>query len=98
MTVLASAAAILSWIQLAVYVAIAVAGVAGVITAAMTREDAFPAADRQPKMMWVALLLGSTVLQFMSFVPLLPWFGIVVIGVYWFDVRPSLIDVQNPSY
>ena len=95
MVVLATAATLLRYIQLAVYVAIAVAGIAGIITAAMTREDAFPAADRQPKMIWLALLTGSTVLQFMSFVPLLPWFGIVVIGVYWFDVRPSLIDVQN---
>ncbi|WP_374724755.1 DUF2516 family protein [Corynebacterium felinum] len=82
---------------LVLYLAIAVFGVAGAITALMTRDDAFDAADRKPKLVWVAILIGSAIAVSLN-VYFLSWIGIVMIGLYWFDVRPQIRNILNGNY
>ncbi|GAB2502174.1 hypothetical protein CATRI_01465 [Corynebacterium atrinae] len=75
--------------QQVLFLGIALAGVVGAIFAGTTRDDAYAAADRQSKLMWVAILVGSA-LVVATGVPFLSWVGIVAIGVFWFDVLPHL--------
>lgn len=90
---MALATLIFTRIVQAIFLAVALAGVVGIVQCLMTREDAFPAADRKPKMTWVAILAAATLAQFLFFVPFVGWIGMVVIGIYWCDVRPSIKDV-----
>ena len=71
--------------------------IAGAILAAITREDAFRAGDRQGKWVWVGLLAGSAVAMATG-MPFLSWIGTVITGVYWFDVRPQLKAIINGDY
>ena len=75
---------------------VAICGVVGAVQVGMTREDAFRAADRQSK--W--LLLGSAFvssmgLAYLSFMAII---GVVIIGIYWFDVRPQIKDILSGNY
>ncbi|MEZ2189747.1 DUF2516 family protein [Corynebacterium sp. CCM 9204] len=75
----------------------AVVGLLGIIGAALcaaTREDAYTAADRQQKWVWVGLLVGSGIALFLV-IPFMYWAGMVIIGIYWFDVRPELKDIVD---
>lgn len=80
-----------------IYAAIALGGLIGAITALTTRDDAFTAGDRYPKFAWVGMLLAAAaaVAVGMSF---LSWVGIVIVGVYWFDVRPQIKDILSGNY
>lgn len=77
--------------------ALAIAAIVGLIMVVMTREDAFPAGDRQPKMIWAAILGGSAFAMILP-LPILCWVGAVATGVYWFDVRPQLRSIINGEY
>ena len=77
--------------------ALAIAAIVGPIMVVMTREDAFPAGDRQPKMIWAAILGGSAFAMILP-LPILSWVGAVATGVYWFDVRPQLRSIINGEY
>lgn len=85
---------VLGWVMVAMKLAIIVVGVVGAIVVASTRSDAFEAGDRRPKWQWFGILVVSTLLVLFtrSFIWL---FGIVAIGVYWFDVHPQLKSIQN---
>ena len=71
--------------------------IVGAVLAAITREDAFRAGDRQGKWVWVGLLAGSAVAMATG-MPFLSWIGAVITGVYWFDVRPQLKAIINGDY
>ena len=79
---------------------VAICGVVGAVQVGMTREDAFRAADRQSKWVWLGLLLGSAFvssmgLAYLSFMSII---GVVIIGIYWFDVRPQIKDILSGNY
>lgn len=76
---------------------LAIAAIVGLIMVLMTRDDAFPAGDRQPKMIWAAIMGGSAVAMIFP-LPILSWVGAVATGVYWFDVRPQLRSIINGEY
>lgn len=76
---------------------LALTAIIGAILAAITREDAFRAGDRQGKWVWVGLLAGSAVAMATGLV-FLSWIGAVITGVYWFDVRPQLKAIINGDY
>lgn len=79
--------------------AVAIAAIVGVIFALRMREDAFPAGDRQPKMVWVGMLAGSAiVLVFLPGLMFLPWIAAVMVGLFWFDVYPQLKSLVNGDY
>lgn len=76
---------------------VGISGIVGAVLAGLTRADAFPAGDRMPKVAWVALLLVSS-LACLSRYAFLALIGAVVIGIYFFDVRPQLKDIQRGNY
>lgn len=80
-----------------VAIAIALAALVGAIEVATTRDDAFEAADRQPKWIWCGILVASFFVIGLGF-PLLNWIGIVATGVYFFDVRPHVKDIIRGTY
>ncbi len=85
------------WLEMLLYWLIALAGVVGAVLAATTREDAFPAAGRQGKWIWVAILAASAFVVVTRF-PFLSWAGMVAIGVYFFDVRPQIKNIVSGNY
>lgn len=83
---------ITSWLSSGFYFGIILLALIGAVMVAATREDAFTAADRQSKWVWVALLAGSSLAIITRF-PFLAWIGIVITGVFWFDVRLQIRDI-----
>ncbi|MFD8547376.1 DUF2516 family protein [Streptomyces sp. NPDC059649] len=83
---------ILGWAQLALGIYAAVM----LIDAAVRREDAYRAASKQTKPMWLIFLSIATALLFvlpvMSFLPII---GVIAVIVYTVDVRPALRAVSG---
>ncbi|MDO5099721.1 MAG: DUF2516 family protein [Corynebacterium sp.] len=88
---------VLNWTIDGIFLAISVAALVGAILVMSTRDDAFPAADRQSKWVWAGLLGGSAVAIF-TMLPFLSWIGIVITGLYWFDVRPQIKNILGGNY
>ena len=80
-----------------IFMAVSLFALIGAVLAAMTREDAFRAGDRQNKWVWVGLLVGSALLMNLP-LPFVSWIGAIITGVYWFDVRPQLKAIINGDY
>lgn len=96
---------IIAWIPHYIFMAVSLFALIGAVLAAMTREDAFRAGDRQNKWVWVGLLFGSAVLMnlplpFVSWIGaiIVSWIGAIITGLYWFDVRPQLKAIINGDY
>ncbi len=77
-----------------IYLLIAIAGFVGAAMVATTREDAFDVADRQSKLIWVALLAVSGFALLLG-LPFLTWIGMVIVGLYWWDVRPQIKSILD---
>ncbi|MEU9115917.1 DUF2516 family protein [Streptomyces sp. NPDC048483] len=83
---------LLYWVQTALGVYAAVM----LIDAAVRRDDAYRAADKQNKGMWLIFLGLATVLLFlMPFDAFLPILGLIAVIVYTVDVRPALRQVSG---
>ncbi len=80
-----------------IFMAVSLFALIGAVLAAMTREDAFRAGDRQNKWVWVGLLFGSALLMNLP-LPFVSWIGAIITGIYWFDVRPQLKAIINGDY
>ena len=80
-----------------IFMAVSLFALIGAVLAAMTREDAFRAGDRQNKWVWVGLLVGSALVMNLP-LPFVSWIGAIITGVYWFDVRPQLKAIINGDY
>jgi len=68
------------------------------IDAIRMRPDAFPAAGKQTKMIWLAILGVATAIGFVSvFGPLniFNLIGVVAAGVYLADVRPAVRGIAG---
>jgi len=62
------------------------------------RPDAFPAAGKQTKMIWLAILGVATAIGFVSVLGPLNIFnliGVVAAGVYLADVRPAVRGIAR---
>jgi hypothetical protein len=79
-----------------------VAGVAAAVSlvhAAVQRPDAFPAVDRQSKVIWVSILAAATLLIWLfGAIHLLGIIAVVATIVYIVDVRPRVDSIQNKSW
>ncbi|MHA7649745.1 DUF2516 family protein [Mycobacterium sp. ML4] len=82
------------------WVAVAVATVYAFVHAALQRSDAYTAADKQSKPVWLVILGGAIAL----ITVLYGIFGVMAValaavatGVYLVDVRPKLLEVQGKS-
>ncbi|MBI2701495.1 MULTISPECIES: DUF2516 family protein [Mycobacterium] len=87
-------------VMFVLWVAVAVATVYAFVHAALQRSDAYTAADKQTKPLWLVILGGA-----MALITILYGiFGVMAIaaaavatGVYLVDVRPKLLEVQGKS-
>lgn len=90
---------IAAWIMLVISWAGALAGVFAFVHALAQRADAFTAADRKTKPIWLAITgAGTAAMGLFHFggAGTLFWLaGIVAVLVYIVDVRPKLIEVQR---
>ena len=79
-----------------------IAGVAALIAlvhACVQRSDAFPAVDRQTKVIWVSILAAATVfIWFFGAVSFLGIIAVVAMLIYIVDVRPRVDDIQGKSW
>jgi len=68
------------------------------VHAAMQRSDAYPAADKLTKRVWLAILGVAALLCLLFGVSVLGMtIAAVAAGVYLADVRPKLLEVQGKS-
>ena len=82
-------------------IAVLVASVYAFVHAAMQRHDAYTAAEKLTKPVWLIILAGAVALtSILGFL-----FGVlgiaiasVATGVYLVDVRPKLLEVQGKSH
>ncbi|MFF4566607.1 DUF2516 family protein [Streptomyces sp. NPDC001435] len=66
------------------------------VDAAIRREDAFRAADKQNKMFWLIILGIALVVSYLfSILSILPIAGVIASIVYIVDVRPALKQVSG---
>ena len=76
-------------------IAVLVTTVYAFVHAAMQRSDAYTAANKLTKPVWLLILGGAAALS------LLAVFGTVIAacaaGVYLVDVRPKLLEIQGKS-
>ncbi|MDO4909543.1 MAG: DUF2516 family protein [Corynebacterium sp.] len=76
----------------------------GFVQVLVTRPDAFTAADRRPKEQWAAILGIIAIILGLQLWQRTVGFGIVslicsvVLGVYYFDVRPQIKDILSGNY
>ena len=83
-------------VLLAIELAVFGATVYAFVHAAMQRPDAYPAADKLTKPVWLVILGIAAVLCLLLNV--LGWtIAAVAAGVYLVDVRPRLLEVQGKS-
>lgn len=82
---------VVMYLERAIFWVAAIAAVVGAIMVLFTRDDAFSAADRHPKLAWAGILAGCAVVcALYPSSSVLGWAGVVITGIYWFDVRPQL--------
>lgn len=77
-------------------IAVLVAAIYAFVHAAMQRSDAYTAAGKLTKPIWLIILGVSTLLIFVLYV-MGPIIAACAAGVYLVDVRPKLLDVQGKS-
>ncbi|MGC0331110.1 O-antigen/teichoic acid export membrane protein [Streptomyces sp. SAI-170] len=67
------------------------------VDAAVRREDAYRAADKQTKPFWLVILglafVVSLIFGILSFLPII---GLIATIVYMVDVRPALRQISGP--
>lgn len=87
------------WITWVIDWAGTLVGLVAFVHAVMQRPDAFTAADRKSKPVWMAITGGATLalLLFQFFgAGMIFWIAAIVAAlVYMVDVRPKLIEVQR---
>lgn len=66
------------------------------IDAALHREDAYRAADKNTKGFWLIILgISAVVMKLFSILSFLPIIGVIATIVYMVDVRPALRQVSG---
>jgi hypothetical protein len=79
-----------------VFWAVLAATIYAFVNAAMQRQDAYPAADKLTKPVWLAILGIAALLSWVLGVTGMV-IAAVAAGVYLVDVRPKLLEVQGKS-
>lgn len=86
--------------MLVLLVAVLVTAVYAFVHAALQRPDAYTAADKLTKPVWL-VILGAAVALASILYPVLGVLGMAmsacVSGVYLVDVRPKLLEIQGKS-
>ena len=87
----------MGYVLLVVQVATLAAGVYAFVHAAMQRPDAFTAAEKLSKPIWLAILGGTALLALLLGPPVGSAIVACAAGIYIVDVRPKVLDVQGKS-
>jgi 4-amino-4-deoxy-L-arabinose transferase-like glycosyltransferase len=77
------------------YIGLLVMGVFALVHAALQREDAFRAVDKQTKQFWLIILGISVAVQLFVPMMLLILVGVIAAVVYIVDVRPAVQAVSK---
>ncbi|WP_257159228.1 DUF2516 family protein [Corynebacterium cystitidis] len=84
-------------VEMLLFAIVGISAVVGAFMVANTRPDAFDAANRQSKTMWILILAGSAFSCLLS-LPFLAWIGAIATGVYYFDVRPHIQRILRGDF
>jgi 4-amino-4-deoxy-L-arabinose transferase-like glycosyltransferase len=77
------------------YLAMLLLAVAALVMAAMAREDAYRAADKQNKMFWLIILGVTVAVNLLVPMLFLQIAGLIATIVFFVDVRPALRQVSG---
>ena len=78
-------------------IAVLVTTVYAFVHAALQRTDAFPAAEKLSKPIWLAILGGTALVGLFLPPPVGSAIAACAVGVYLVDVRPKVLEVQGKS-
>ena len=67
------------------------------VTTAIQRPDAYTAAGKMTKPIWLAIIGGTVVLALVLGAPVGSAIAICAAGVYLVDVRPKILEIQGKS-
>lgn len=85
-------------VMLVLQIAVLVTAVYAFVHAAMQRPDAYTAADKLTKPVWLVILgLAVALTSILSFGVLGMAMAACAAGVYLVDVRPKLLEIQGKS-
>jgi len=87
---------LVGYVLFALQVAVLVAAVYAFVHAAMQRPDAYTAAEKLTKPVWL-VILGVGVLLALVLGPTGVAIAAVASGVYLVDVRPKILEIQGKS-
>jgi energy-converting hydrogenase Eha subunit A len=87
---------LVGYVLFAVQVAVLVAAVYAFVHAAMQRPDAYTAADKLTKPVWLVILGVGTLLALVLGITGVA-IAAVAAGVYLVDVRPKILEIQGKS-
>lgn len=87
---------LVSYVLFALQVAVLVASVYAFVHAAMQRPDAYTAAEKLTKPVWLVILGVGTLLALVLGVTGVA-IAAVASGVYLVDVRPKILEIQGKS-
>ena len=87
---------LVSYVLLALQIAVLLRAVYAFVHAAIQRPDAYTAAEKLTKPVWLVIIGGGVLLALV-----LPVMGAVIAavasGVYLVDVRPKILEIQGKS-
>ena len=87
---------LVSYVLFALQIAVTIAAIYAFVHAAMQRPDAYTAADKLTKPVWL-VILGIGVLLALVLQVTGAAIAAVAAGVYLVDVRPKILEVQGKS-
>lgn len=86
-----------SYVLVAIQIGVLLASVYAFIHAAIQRTDAYTAAGKLTKPIWLAILGGTGVVGLFLPPPIGSAIAACAVGVYLVDVRPKILEVQGKS-
>lgn len=86
-----------SYVLLAIKLVVLLAGIYAFVHAAIQRPDAFTAAEKLSKPIWLAILGGTALVGLLLPPPVGSAIAACAVGVYLVDVRPKVLEVQGKS-
>jgi hypothetical protein len=88
---------LVGYVLLVIQIGALILGGYSFIHAAIQRPDAYTAAEKMTKPIWLAILGGTVVLAFVLGAPVGSAIVICAAGIYLVDVRPKILEVQGKS-
>ncbi|MGV0793930.1 DUF2516 family protein [Mycolicibacterium sp. XJ1819] len=89
---------LVGYVLFALQIAVIVAAVYSFVHAAMQRPDAYTAADKLTKPVWLVILGVSVLLALVFGASIIGTvIAAVAAGVYLVDVRPKILEIQGKS-